>query len=364
MNGFLKITLVFMLLLFTQYAGSLKAQSDSTAPHFRFDGYIDVYFSYDYNRPASGLRPAFLYSYNHHDDPEINLALFHTAYDKKNLRCNLALMFGTYSRSNLASEKKWLRYIYEANIGLAVGKKKNTWLDAGVFPSHIGFESAIGKDCWTLSRSIMAENTPYYESGIRLSWSPEKNKWTFRILLLNGWQRIGWKNENRIPAAGTQVTYTPNEKITLNSSSFIGHVLPDSSHCIRYFHNAYAVWQLHSRFGITAGIDNGMQKNPSTDKFDSWINPTIIVRGMLTKKIFLACRYEYYYDPGQIIINTSSPNGFRSSGFSANLDYRLNENILFRCEGRSLKSADPVFVRNYQPVNDNFCFMVSASCAF
>jgi hypothetical protein len=35
-------------------------------------------------------------------------------------------------------------------------------------PSHIGFESVISADCWTLTRSLLAENSPYYETGMRL----------------------------------------------------------------------------------------------------------------------------------------------------------------------------------------------------
>jgi hypothetical protein len=35
-------------------------------------------------------------------------------------------------------------------------------------PSHIGFESAIGKDCATLTRSILADNSPYYEAGVKI----------------------------------------------------------------------------------------------------------------------------------------------------------------------------------------------------
>nr|WP_290930803.1 outer membrane beta-barrel protein [Haliscomenobacter sp.] len=57
-------------------------------------------------------------------------------------------------------------------------------------PSHIGFESAIGKDCWNLSRSILAENSPYYETGVRLSLNSANGKWYAAAMLLNGWQRM------------------------------------------------------------------------------------------------------------------------------------------------------------------------------
>jgi hypothetical protein len=52
-----------------------------------------------------------------------------------------------------------LKNIYEANVGISLNKKNNLWVDAGVMPSHIGFESAISMDNWYLTRSLLAENS-------------------------------------------------------------------------------------------------------------------------------------------------------------------------------------------------------------
>jgi hypothetical protein len=50
-------------------------------------------------------------------------------------------MVGTYPQYNLASEQPLLKNIYEANIGVKISKKHNLWIDMGIMPSHIGFES-------------------------------------------------------------------------------------------------------------------------------------------------------------------------------------------------------------------------------
>lgn len=81
-----------------------------------------------------------------------------------------------------------LQHIYESNIGISLNKKNNLWLDAGIFGSHIGFESAISKDCWTLTRSLFAENSPYYLSGTKLTYNPNEH-WEFAVIICNGWQR-------------------------------------------------------------------------------------------------------------------------------------------------------------------------------
>ncbi|WP_133272779.1 outer membrane beta-barrel protein [Hymenobacter radiodurans] len=43
-------------------------------------------------------------------------------------------------------------------------------MDTGIFTSHLGFELALSKDNWTLSRSLMAKNSPYYEAGVRITY--------------------------------------------------------------------------------------------------------------------------------------------------------------------------------------------------
>ena len=85
------------------------------------------------------------------------------------MRANLALMAGTYAQDNLSAEQDALKLINEANVGFKISKTKNIWIDAGIMPSHIGWESAIGKDNMNLTRSLAAENSPYFETGAKIS---------------------------------------------------------------------------------------------------------------------------------------------------------------------------------------------------
>lgn len=87
-----------------------------------------------------------------------------------------------------------LKHVYEAYAGFRPFAK--AWLDLGIFGSHIGFESAISKDNRTLTRSIMADNSPYYESGARLTYEVDP-KLTLTGLVLNGWQNIRETNQSK-----------------------------------------------------------------------------------------------------------------------------------------------------------------------
>ena len=173
---------------------------------FTVSGYLEAYYSYEFNKPLNNTKPSFFYSHNRANEVNLNLGFVKAAYATEKLRANLSLATGTYMNANYAAEPGVLKNIYEANLGVKLSSKKNIWLDAGILPSHIGWESAIGKDCPTLSRSLAAENSPYFETGIKLGYTSPNEKWYLSALVLNGWQRIQRVDGNTTPAFGTQVT--------------------------------------------------------------------------------------------------------------------------------------------------------------
>jgi hypothetical protein len=149
----------------------------------------------------------------------LNLGFVKAAYATNKVRANLASMTGSYANANLAAEPGTFKNIFEANAGVKISKKKNLWVDAGIFASHIGFESAIGKDCWNLTRSILADNS-LLRKWCKNLYTSDNQKWFMSGLVLNGWQRIQRVDGNNAPAFGHQLTFKPSSKITLNSSSF------------------------------------------------------------------------------------------------------------------------------------------------
>lgn len=342
-------------------------QMDTTKSPLKISGYIEAYYVYDFGNPANHIRPDFLYSFNRHNEVNLNLGFIKAAYTTNKIRANLALMAGTYVNANLASEPGVLKNIFEANGGVRISKKKNLWIDAGIFASHIGFESAVGADCWNMTRSILAENSPYYLSGAKISFTSKNEKWFLSGSFLNGWQRIQRLAGNQTPAFGHQLTWTPNDKITLNSSSFIGSDTPDSNRLMRYFHNFYGKFQLNSKFALTAGFDIGVQqKTKNSSDYHVWYSPVLIARYSPTEKLAFSARVEYYSDQGEVIVSTGTPNGFQTFGYSLNMDVRVMENLLWRLEGRTFNSQkDPIFLDgNQNMVRNNYFVGTSLSIAF
>src|SRR6478752_3123556 len=96
---------------------NMMAQDKAPSP-FTFSGYIDTYYSYDFGNPDNHTKPGFFYSYNRHNEVNVNLGLLKVNYAKDNVRGNFGLMAGTYAQYNMAAEQDLLRNIYEANVGV------------------------------------------------------------------------------------------------------------------------------------------------------------------------------------------------------------------------------------------------------
>ena len=355
MKTLLLIALVFGLT-------KLNAQ-DSTKT--TFSGYTEVYYSYDFGNPGNHERPSFFYNFNRHNEANLNLGFINASYAAKNVRANFGLMAGTWAQYNLSAEQPLLRNLWQANVGVKLSKKKNLWLDAGVLPSHIGFESAVGKSCDALTRCIIGDNTPSYEGGIKIGYTSDNSKWFLSALVINGWQRIARVNGNNTPAFGTQITYTPSAKVTLNYSTFIGNDKPDSVAQMRYYHNFYALLNLTDKFRITLGFDYCMeQKSKGSSKYNTLYSPVMILRYQCNNKLAFAVRGEYYNDKNGIIIATATPNGFQTFGYSLNLDYAIRDNVLWRIEGRGLNSRDNIFTMNNNSSHQNNFITTSLAFSF
>lgn len=347
--------------LLAVFSISAKAQNDSLRKPFTVSGYAEVYYQADFNNPENNTRPSFVYSHNRNNEVNINLAFIKAGYNTEQLRANIAIAAGTYMNANYAAEQGVMKNIYEANAGFRISKKHDLWIDAGIFPSHLGFESAIGKDNHTLTRSISADNSPYFETGAKISYSSPNGKWFLSGLVLNGWQRIQKVDGNSTPSFGHQLTFKPNEKLTLNSSSFIGNDKPDSLRQMRYFHNLYGIYQISKKVGIIAGFDIGAeQKAKGSEQYNIWYTPVLIAKYSPTEKFSVTARGEYYHDEKGVIISTGSENGFKTFGYSLNADYQILPNFIWRTEIRNLNSKDAIFIRRRGQFNNNILTATTA----
>ncbi|MCY7357811.1 MAG: porin [Rudanella sp.] len=335
-------------------------------------GYVEAYYTHDFTSPkTSQERPGFLYNHKRNRELNLNIAFAKLAYSADRVRANLALQVGTYVQYNYAAEQDLVKNIFEANAGVKLSKNHDLWLDAGLFASHIGFESAISKDCWMLTRSILAENSPYYLSGVKLTYNTGNGKWTLLGMVTNGWQRVKKLDGYSGPSFSNQVQYRPSSNLTLNWSSFVGSDRPDSLQQGRFFNNFYAIINPTGRFGVTLGFDVGADRKPvvrtgSDQRVDGggnyvWYSPVVIARYKTSDRSSLNGRVEYYDDKNAVIIDIP---GFETTGYSLGYDYAILPSALFRVEGKVYKSQKPIFESKNGLVRNNASLTTSLAVSF
>jgi len=358
------ITILLLLFMFVIHA---RAQQDTLwneKPALNFSGFLDVFYVYDFYKPSTSRRQEFLYNHNRHNEFNLNLALLHVAVENPKYRANLALHAGTYSQDNYANESSVFRNIFEANVGIALHKKNILWLDVGILPSHIGFEGAISADNKTLTRSLLAENSPYFLTGAKLSYElkPHLN---IDLLALNGWQRIQRLQGNSLLSVGSQLDFKAKDNLRINWSTFVGTDDPDATRRMRYFNNVYSEIQLTKKMALVAGFDFGwQQKYKKSKNYDFWFSPVAIAQYEINTKWKTAFRVEHYNDPFGVIVQNLESNGFQTSGLSYNVDYLPSKNLACRIETRWLGSNDFIFNTNENSSKHNWIIAMSLAIKF
>jgi hypothetical protein len=307
-------------------------------------GFLDSFYSYDFNKPI-GNRQDFLFNHNRHNEVNVNLALIALKLNNSKYRMSLGLQGGTFAQDAYSHEPVMYRNVHEASVGIALNKKNNLWFDLGIFSSHLGFENSVSIDNMTLTRSLVAENSPYYLSGGKLTYYPDQ-KWELAIIASNGWQRIQRIEGNSMLSSGTQILFHPTKSTSLNWSTFITTEYPDMNRKYRYFNNFYGIFRINDSMSLITGFDVGFeQKLSKSTEYYSWLSPVTIFQLKLTEEFFVAYRMEYFNDKNNVVIPPHPLGSVEIIGTSFNFDYKPSDEIAVRLEARMFSGGNKQFVK-------------------
>lgn len=344
-------------MVFAQEEGTKKESG------LKFSGYMEVFYSFDFNQPEDHIRQPFFYTFNRHNEINVNIARIKASYENESMRANFALMAGTYPEDNMTAEQGMLKYIEEASLGMKVSKNKNLWVDVGIMPSYIGLEGEISKDNLTLTRTVAIANSPFFMTGVKLSYLTDNNKWALEAGVFNGWQKIRRDNSGtNLPSFGTKVVYHPNEKWVFNSSSYIGKD-PVTETKTRFFHDFYTTFKPSEKWELDFVFDIGAeQAEHGSKRYYTWWSPNLIAKYHFTPKFSTAGRVEYYNDSKNVMGFAGIGQEYKIWGASINFDYLINRNMMWRLEFRNLKSKDPIFMNMdaVRPKVDNNFFITTS----
>jgi len=347
----------------SQASGGATAQSaavDSGAK-VTLGAFIDGYYAWDGDRPSNFDR-AYTTQPARHAEFNINLAFVEASLAAPRYRGRLALQWGTSVQANYAGEPRLggisgpsvSQFLQEATVGYQLDR--TLWVDGGIFFAHTGFEGWISRDNLSYSRSLIADFSPYYETGVKLTWAASSVV-TAQFVLVNGWQNIS--NYNTPPAAGVRVDYVASPRVTLSYDNFVGNVAADSLAAqVRFYQDFMAQFNPSSRWQFAAAAAFGIQsRSTATGGSATWYGASLFAKYHPTPRVGVVARIERYADPDQVIVRTGLPTSFQTNGASLGLDVALTPPLLWRTEVRAFRSRGAVWPSNragqYSP-DDSF----------
>lgn len=349
MKCILKISTTAML---TLACLTLPAHADPTnSEAVTFGGLFDTYSAHDFNSPDVTDRP-YTTQALHDDQIDINLAMLESKLSTENYRGRLALQHGTSVESNYAAEEHlFWRYIQESSFGIKLSDK--LWLDGGIYLSHIGFESFNSRDNWNYTRSFVAEFSPYYETGLKLSYQFDEDT-SGQLHLLRGWQNISSEAD---PALGMQLTHALSKSTQITYNNFFGDV--DGQ---RTFHDFITKTDVTENLSLALQADVGSQEQDEETVW--WHGFSLMSRYKINPKLFIGGRVERFSDPHQVVLTSLSGPSVNTTGLSANIDYEVYPHIFWRNEYRTFFATDPVFPRDSHFSKDESFVVTSLSFSF
>lgn len=368
--------------MFKKYLGIIIAVStlvsqseakDSTSPRLNltWGGFIDGQYAYDFNNPPNGDR-SFSTQPARSNEFNINLAFIEAKLETTKARSRFALQAGTSVQSNYSSEPSkgstsgpsLSRHIQEARVGYSISD--SIWIDAGIFFAHVGSESWISKDNLVLTRSLVADYSPYYLSGVKLLYT-FSDRLTFQLLIVNGWQNISENNTDK--TLGTGVEYVSDSWVFAYNTLAGQEVSPDlngspRSSEFRHFHNLILKSKGLTDWEWITQFDIGFQKKPTSSSMSQWSGLSLMSRYSLNSEQKLSLRAESFQDLDQIVIVTNTPYGFDGIGGSIGFDQSLADEILWRMELRYLKASEDIFPKESTLASENWTVTTSWALSF
>ncbi len=166
--------------------------------------------------------------------------------------------------NEVGPNKNSVKHIQEAYIGYRLSR--DTWVDAGIYLGHIGYESWISSENWNYTRAMALDYVPYYSAGVRLT-TIFSDKFHFQFHVMNGWQNI--TDQNKDKSFGTQFKFFINPKLMLVANQFAGNEAPSSERRqIRYYNNTIVEWKAFDWLSFALSGDIGVQKSKESRSYE------------------------------------------------------------------------------------------------
>lgn len=340
---------------------SLNAYADDlpASPPVVISGFVDGYYAWNDNRPAShkSFVPGTGTSAEHADELALNLVAIELVRPAKPIGFHLSLVAGDGADVVHAGEPgverhHRIRNLYQASVSYS---KQKLTLEAGVYPSHIGFEGFFSKDNWNYTRGWLGELSPFYQTGVKASyaWS---DRWSGQLHVLQGWQLI--HDNNRSKSVGTQIAYS-GDRFGASLNTLIGPELANDNRDVRFFGDLVATYKLTPKLTIAGSLDRGRQQLP-TDTNANWLGVAALGRYAFDERHAVAARVDRFRDPDAGISGTAQT----MSSATVTYEFRAAKHVILKAEARHDHSTADVFDRHDGKSNQQNLAILGAVVTF
>ncbi len=320
----------------------------SAVPGVSIGAMFDLYYLYNFNRPASvtsdttlpsgntGLR----FSDQFSNQISLNLAEISLKKTGNEVGFVIDLDFGKVADASASSTiassvvvDDVSKHIGQAFITYSPETIKGLSLRVGKMASHVGEETQKAKEDWQYSRSLsFTYGLPFWHVGADIGYSIVPEKLHLSTYIYNGWNSIYDNNPGK--SLGAQVKFTPNSNVIVAYNVICGPELTDRTDSIRTVHDLYGNLTLSQSLAfniefVTARETSAPLRDGVGDA--SWHSVLFSTRHMLTNKFSMSPRYEIYRDvtgytlkdEGQSVQSLTFTNTLQlSDGLEGRLEFR------------------------------------------
>jgi hypothetical protein len=341
------VLLRFCAVVLLLSTGAASAQESTTT----FSGFVDLNFAWNPNTPANhqNFIPGTGTTAKRANEFALNLAQVQWTRGvspEQPVGFTLSLVAGEGTEVVHAGEPEGVgkfRNIYQASLAYRLAN--GVVVEGGIYPSHVGMEGFYSKDNWNYTRSWLGEFSPYYQTGVKVSY-PFNERWSGQIHLLNGWQIINDNNDEK--AVGTQIAYS-NGGLSASLNTFFG----DEGR-MRKFADVVATYRVTPQLQIGGSIDAGDQENAS------WAGAGAYARFAPNDRQAFAIRAEHFRDPDNGI--TGAAQTLREATLT--YEHRPRPNLILKLEGRYDESTADVFFDGDTTTDSQFLVMAGVVVTF
>jgi hypothetical protein len=313
-------------------------------PRLRVHGFADVFYAYNDNDPEDG--DSFFAgtgtSAKRANELSVNQAQIELSAEPAPVGFRVAVGFGTAVEvvhagepdGSVVGQDVWRNVVY-ASVSYRAPVGNGLLLEGGIYPCHVGLEGFNSKDNWNYTRSWLGELSPYYLTGLRVSY-PFADHWTAELHVVNGWQLVS--DNNSALTFGTRVAYA-GSRASVAINTLAGPELPDDDENWRVLGDVVVTVPIGASWTLGASVDAARQDQP-TDETAHWAGAAIYARWAPPEsKLAVALRLERFDDDDGAISGTAQ----RLDEGTLTLEYRPTPNLILKLEGRRDRSTADVF---------------------